>query len=231
MGNQLAVSQDRLEKAQYNVTKRTAREALAPLEAEGLVDVVRRRGTVVRTRSPRRRPTRGRQVHRDERGYCFDASAQPWAALEPPPSPGRPPSVTSPPSSASRRRASGSPRPRAAHGRRRHPHPAPARHQLPLRHPRPRHPDCRSRQRPQAHPPPKPTGSTWPKASRCCASPAPLPTPSASQHSASWRLRCPGKLVTASRSPADQNTQRPHGPWTKTSTRGPNGYGGLRRAS
>jgi GntR family transcriptional regulator len=69
---------------QYNVAKQTAREAIAQLEAEGLVDVIRRRGTVVRTHPARRRLTRGRQVHRDERGYYFDASAQPWTALEPP---------------------------------------------------------------------------------------------------------------------------------------------------
>ncbi|MFC8704865.1 GntR family transcriptional regulator [Streptomyces anulatus] len=69
---------------QYGVAKQTAREAVAQLEAEGLVDVTRRRGTVVRTRPVRRRLTRGRQVLRDERGYYFDASAQPWTALEPP---------------------------------------------------------------------------------------------------------------------------------------------------
>ncbi|MGW1658903.1 GntR family transcriptional regulator [Streptomyces atratus] len=69
---------------QHGVAKQTAREAVAQLEAEGLVDVTRRRGTVVRTRPARRRLTRGRQVHRDERGYYFDASAQPWTALEPP---------------------------------------------------------------------------------------------------------------------------------------------------
>ncbi|WP_405499626.1 GntR family transcriptional regulator [Streptomyces anulatus] len=69
---------------QYRVAKQTAREAVAQLEAEGLVDVTRRRGTVVRARPVRRRLTRGRQVLRDERGYYFDASAQPWTALEPP---------------------------------------------------------------------------------------------------------------------------------------------------
>ncbi|CAM5290533.1 GntR family transcriptional regulator [Streptomyces spiroverticillatus] len=69
---------------QYGVAKQTAREALAQLEAEGLVDIIRRRGTVVRARPVRRRLTRGRQVHRDARGYFFDAAAQPWTALEPP---------------------------------------------------------------------------------------------------------------------------------------------------
>ncbi|MGW1234213.1 GntR family transcriptional regulator [Streptomyces californicus] len=69
---------------QHGVAKQTAREAVAQLETEGLVDVTRRRGTVVRARPLRRRLTRGRQVLRDERGYYFDASAQPWTALEPP---------------------------------------------------------------------------------------------------------------------------------------------------
>ncbi|MEV2264259.1 GntR family transcriptional regulator [Streptomyces anulatus] len=69
---------------QYGVAKQTAREAVTELEAEGLVDVTRRRGTVVRAQPVRRHLTRGRQVLRDERGYYFDASAQPWVALEPP---------------------------------------------------------------------------------------------------------------------------------------------------
>ncbi|MBV2355991.1 GntR family transcriptional regulator [Streptomyces sp. J2-1] len=68
----------------HGVAKQTAREAVTQLEAEGLVNVTRRRGTVVRARPARRRLTRGRQVLRDERGYYFDASAQPWTALEPP---------------------------------------------------------------------------------------------------------------------------------------------------
>ena len=68
----------------YGMAKQTAREAIAELEAEGLVDVVRRRGTVVRLRPARRRITRSRQVYRDERGYYFDPTARSWAALEPP---------------------------------------------------------------------------------------------------------------------------------------------------
>ncbi|MER5362832.1 GntR family transcriptional regulator [Streptomyces sp. NPDC002785] len=68
----------------YEVAKQTAREALAELEAEGLIDVTRRRGTIVRPRPVRRRLTRSRQVYRDERGYYFDPAAQPWTALEPP---------------------------------------------------------------------------------------------------------------------------------------------------
>ncbi|MGC5365645.1 GntR family transcriptional regulator [Streptomyces sp. DT24] len=68
----------------YGVAKQTAREALAELESEGLIDVTRRRGTIVRPRPVRRRLTRSRQVYRDERGYYFDPAAQAWTALEPP---------------------------------------------------------------------------------------------------------------------------------------------------
>ncbi|MFG2960823.1 GntR family transcriptional regulator [Streptomyces sp. NPDC048291] len=76
----------------YGTSKQTAREAIAELEAEGLVEVVRRRGTVVRARPAKRRLTRSRQVFRDERGYYFDPTAQPWRALEAPTiSWGRPP--------------------------------------------------------------------------------------------------------------------------------------------
>ncbi|MFJ2864251.1 GntR family transcriptional regulator [Kitasatospora sp. NPDC087314] len=67
--------------AQYGISKQTAREAVTLLEEEGLVEVVRRRGTVVRALPERRRLSRSRQVHRDERGYFFDPTAQPWIAL------------------------------------------------------------------------------------------------------------------------------------------------------
>jgi GntR family transcriptional regulator len=70
--------------AQYTVSKSTAAEAIALLEAEGLVEAVRRRGTVVRALPVRRRLTRARQVYRDDRGYYFDPTAQPWTALERP---------------------------------------------------------------------------------------------------------------------------------------------------
>lgn len=69
---------------QYKTAKQTAREAIAELETEGLVEVVRRRGTIVRVRPVKRRLKRSRQVFRDERGYYFDPTAQPWNALEPP---------------------------------------------------------------------------------------------------------------------------------------------------
>ncbi|MFC9428337.1 GntR family transcriptional regulator [Streptomyces sp. NPDC056987] len=68
----------------HNIAKQTAREAIAELEAEGLVEVIRRRGTIVRVRQAKHRLTRARQVFRDERGYYFDPTAQPWVALEAP---------------------------------------------------------------------------------------------------------------------------------------------------
>ncbi|MEW1721202.1 GntR family transcriptional regulator [Streptomyces sp. NPDC093109] len=70
--------------ADAGIAKQTAREAVAELEAEGLVEVIRRRGTIVRIRQVKRRLTRARQVFRDERGYYFDPTAQPWIALEAP---------------------------------------------------------------------------------------------------------------------------------------------------
>ncbi|WP_030061761.1 GntR family transcriptional regulator [Streptomyces novaecaesareae] len=69
---------------EYGISKQTAREAIAVLEAEGLVEVVRRRGTVVRSIPQRRRLSRVRQVLRDERGYYFDPAARPWVALRKP---------------------------------------------------------------------------------------------------------------------------------------------------
>jgi GntR family transcriptional regulator len=48
------------------------------------VIAVRRRGTIVRERPEKKRITRSRQVFRDEIGYFFDPTAQPWVALEPP---------------------------------------------------------------------------------------------------------------------------------------------------
>lgn len=66
------------------LAKQTVREAITLLEQEGLVEAVRRRGTVVRPRPAPQRLTRARQVFRDERGYYFDPVAQPWTALKPP---------------------------------------------------------------------------------------------------------------------------------------------------
>ncbi|MDH6112882.1 GntR family transcriptional regulator [Kitasatospora sp. MAP12-15] len=69
---------------QYGIAKQTAREAISELENEGLVEPVRRRGTVVRPVPARLRLQRTRTVYRDERGYYFDPAAQPWVALEQP---------------------------------------------------------------------------------------------------------------------------------------------------
>ncbi|MFD8263696.1 GntR family transcriptional regulator [Streptomyces griseoluteus] len=70
--------------AQYGAAYQTVRSAISLLAQEGLVVAVRRRGTIVRERPEKRRITRSRQVFRDEIGYYFDPTAQPWVALEPP---------------------------------------------------------------------------------------------------------------------------------------------------
>ncbi|MGC0315549.1 GntR family transcriptional regulator [Kitasatospora acidiphila] len=70
--------------AQYGISKQTARDAITLLEEQGLVEVVRRRGTVVRAMPTRQRISRSRHVYRDERGYYFDPAAKPWIALREP---------------------------------------------------------------------------------------------------------------------------------------------------
>lgn len=70
--------------AQYGAGYQTVRSAIALLEQEGLVVAVRRRGTIVRERPEKRRINRSRQVFRDDIGYYFDPTAQPWVALKPP---------------------------------------------------------------------------------------------------------------------------------------------------
>jgi DNA-binding GntR family transcriptional regulator len=70
--------------ARHRVGRETIRRAIAQLVAEGLVEPVRRRGTVVRNRPARRRITRSRQVYRDEIGYFFDHTAQGWRPLQTP---------------------------------------------------------------------------------------------------------------------------------------------------
>jgi DNA-binding GntR family transcriptional regulator len=69
---------------QWGAGYQTVRSAITLLEQEGLVVAIRRRGTIVRERPEKRRITRSRQVFRDERGYYFDAAAQPWVALKAP---------------------------------------------------------------------------------------------------------------------------------------------------
>jgi GntR family transcriptional regulator len=49
--------------AEAGITKSTARQAIAVLEAEGLVEAVRRRGTVVRPRTDRTRPSSPATIH------------------------------------------------------------------------------------------------------------------------------------------------------------------------
>lgn len=73
--------------ARYQVDRRVISDAIAVLEAEGLVRAVRRRGTVVLPPVPRRRIQRGTQVTRDvhhavggaSSGYNFPAAqAEAW---------------------------------------------------------------------------------------------------------------------------------------------------------
>lgn len=68
----------------FAVSRTTVRRAVAQLTAEGLIEPVRRRGTVVRERPIRRRVTRSRTVFRDEIGYFFDITAQGWRPVQPP---------------------------------------------------------------------------------------------------------------------------------------------------
>jgi DNA-binding GntR family transcriptional regulator len=70
--------------AAHRAGRETVRRAVIQLTAEGLVEPVRRRGTVVRTRPARRPITRSRLVYRDDLGYYFDQTAQGWRPLQPP---------------------------------------------------------------------------------------------------------------------------------------------------
>ena len=70
--------------AAHGVSRETVRRAVQQLTAEGLLDPVRRRGTVVRKRPVRTPIVRSRLVYRDEIGYYFDQAAQGWRALQPP---------------------------------------------------------------------------------------------------------------------------------------------------
>lgn len=69
--------------ADHHVSKTTVAEAVAVLEREGLVQAVRRRGTVVLDRAVPQPRLRSREVYRDDIGYFFDRQAQPWRALAP----------------------------------------------------------------------------------------------------------------------------------------------------
>jgi GntR family transcriptional regulator len=70
--------------ATHGAGRETVRRAVIQLTAEGLVEPVRRRGTVVRAHPARRPVTRSRLVYRDELGYYFDQAAQGWRPLQPP---------------------------------------------------------------------------------------------------------------------------------------------------
>lgn len=70
--------------AAHGTGRDPVRRAVAQLTAEGLVEPVRRRGTVVRQRPSRRRITRSRLVYRDELGYYFDQAAQGWRPVQTP---------------------------------------------------------------------------------------------------------------------------------------------------
>ncbi len=70
--------------AAHGTGRDPVRRAIAQLAAEGLVEPVRHRGTVVRHRPSRRRINRSRLVYRDELGYYFDQTAQGWRPVQPP---------------------------------------------------------------------------------------------------------------------------------------------------
>lgn len=70
--------------AVHGAGRETVRRAVIQLTAEGLLEPVRRRGTVVRVHPARKPITRSRLVYRDELGYYFDPAAQGWIPLQPP---------------------------------------------------------------------------------------------------------------------------------------------------
>jgi DNA-binding GntR family transcriptional regulator len=70
--------------AAHGTGRDPVRRAIAQLTAEGLVEPVRRRGTVVRHHPARRRINRSRLVYRDELGYYFDQTAQSWRPVQSP---------------------------------------------------------------------------------------------------------------------------------------------------
>lgn len=67
--------------AQYDVSRVLVQGAYADLEQEGLVSVVKRRGTVVLDRT-RQHISRSRLVRRDASGYQFEDSTNVWHMLE-----------------------------------------------------------------------------------------------------------------------------------------------------
>lgn len=71
-------------RARFNAAPGTVRQAIKVLADEGLVEPIRRRGTVVLDAPARELIVRERQVFRDRRGYFFDLTAQNWVAVEEP---------------------------------------------------------------------------------------------------------------------------------------------------
>jgi GntR family transcriptional regulator len=69
---------------EHGVGRDTVRRAIRQLTAEGQLEPVRRRGTVVRAQPVRQRIARARLVYRDEIGYFFDQAAQGWRPVRPP---------------------------------------------------------------------------------------------------------------------------------------------------
>ncbi|RJQ70569.1 GntR family transcriptional regulator [Pseudonocardiaceae bacterium YIM PH 21723] len=66
---------------ELGVSKQTVTDAYGDLQAQGLVEMVRRRGTTVLDRK-RERINRSRLVYRDDLGYYFDPTSAPWRLLE-----------------------------------------------------------------------------------------------------------------------------------------------------
>lgn len=69
--------------ARYGVARQTVRDAINVLETEGLVQAIRRRGTVVRARPERHRIVRHRAVYRDDLGYLFSSDSANWREVRP----------------------------------------------------------------------------------------------------------------------------------------------------
>jgi DNA-binding GntR family transcriptional regulator len=69
--------------SRYSVARQTIREAIGVLETEGLVEAIRRRGTVVRARPDRHRIVRHRAANRDELGYLFSSDSSDWREIRP----------------------------------------------------------------------------------------------------------------------------------------------------
>lgn len=65
---------------QWQVSRQLVQDAFGDLQAEGLVQTVKRRGTVVLNRRKQRLAS-SRLVQRDEYGYLFEETSRSWAVL------------------------------------------------------------------------------------------------------------------------------------------------------